>query len=294
MPNDPHQLPTINVIGAGAVAQTLLRLWVESAAVRVGGVVNRSLRSAQAAIQFIGQGRAVERVDQLELAELWLIGSNDDEIERIGSALAQTQRVREGDVVFHLSGAWSSRALAQLEKQNAWVGSLHPLKSFPTAQLAYANFGRPYFAVEGQAKAIEVLASLSRSIGCPVQSLSAHQKQLYHIANTILSNSLVALAEIGLDCYRRAGIAESQARQMVEPLMTQTLENVLTHGPQTVLTGPISRGDVELVRRHLTQLPEASRAAYRALGLTQLRLAQQGGKLDQQRADAIEQLLDGE
>jgi predicted short-subunit dehydrogenase-like oxidoreductase (DUF2520 family) len=38
-------------------------------------------------------------------------------------------------------------------------------------------------------------------------------------------------------------------------------------GPVAALTGPVARGDVDMVRRHLAALPEVERPAYRALAL---------------------------
>ena len=47
--------------------------------------------------------------------------------------------------------------------------------------------------------------------------------------------------------------------------MRTALDNVAISGPSAALTGPVARGDVDTVRRHLQALPASERAAYIAL-----------------------------
>jgi predicted short-subunit dehydrogenase-like oxidoreductase (DUF2520 family) len=56
-------------------------------------------------------------------------------------------------------------------------------------------------------------------------------------------------------------------------ILEQTLKNYLERGPAAAFSGPIKRGDLETVRRHLRKLqrvPEA-RDVYRALVKSALR-----------------------
>ena len=86
----------------------------------------------------------------------------------------------------------------------------------------------------------------------------------YHAAACIASNHLVAL----LDQVRRVAPIPLEA---FLPLVGATVENVTALGPAAALTGPVARGDVETVRRHLDVLAGPDRDAYRDLA----RLAQQ-------------------
>ncbi len=49
-----------------------------------------------------------------------------------------------------------------------------------------------------------------------------------------------------------------------EPLVRATLDHVFALGPAAALTGPVARGDVETVGRHLDAIPAEERRAYRA------------------------------
>ena len=49
------------------------------------------------------------------------------------------------------------------------------------------------------------------------------------------------------------------------PLVRATIDNVDALGADAALTGPVARGDVDTVRRHLDALPTTSAATYRTL-----------------------------
>ena len=66
---------------------------------------------------------------------------------------------------------------------------------------------------------------------------------------------------------------QGAARAAIAPILLQTIRNYLAHGPAEAFSGPLVRGDVATVRRHLEVLksvPEA-RAAYVALARSALK-----------------------
>ena len=54
---------------------------------------------------------------------------------------------------------------------------------------------------------------------------------------------------------------------MAAPLLKQTLNNYLEHGAAAAFSGPLVRGDVATVRRHLAQLQAVPEAREAYLGL---------------------------
>ena len=71
------------------------------------------------------------------------------------------------------------------------------------------------------------------------------------------------------------------------PLVRATLDNVDELGADRALTGPVARGDLDTVRRHLDALPESERAAYRAL-------AEEARRLARPEDEAMRETLEGE
>ena len=58
-----------------------------------------------------------------------------------------------------------------------------------------------------------------------------------------------------------------------EPLVRRSVEHAFAERPAAALTGPVARGDVETVGRHLLAIDEDERRAYRALAEEARRLA---------------------
>jgi len=105
---------------------------------------------------------------------------------------------------------------------------------------------------------------------------------------------VVALFDIALDLLRRCDLQPRMAQKALSSLLLSTAENLCRTSPSRALTGPIARGDLETVRRHIAALnAHASAEAltiYGQLGLHALKLAATS-RLDAQTAQAMQQAL---
>ncbi len=61
-----------------------------------------------------------------------------------------------------------------------------------------------------------------------------------------------------MDLLADCGLTEADALEALAPLMRANLEHILRDGPVQALTGPVERGDVRTVARHLECLPEGN------------------------------------
>jgi len=66
---------------------------------------------------------------------------------------------------------------------------------------------------------------------------------------------------------RGAGLSASQTRRVMAPILRQTLKNYQEKGAAAAFSGPIKRGDINTVLRHLKELKRVPGASevYRAL-----------------------------
>lgn len=287
-------MKTLNVIGAGRVGRTLALLWRRAGTFRVGGVLGRAVAGAQAAVDFIGEGRAADDPAGLPPAEVWMLTPPDHAIEACCAGLAQRGLLRAGDVVFHCSGALGADMLRSAAAAGATVASVHPLKSFAEAQAAARTFGGTYCVAEGEAAALATLRPAFEAIGARVAEIDPRHKVLYHAAGVIVCNYLVALVEGGLRCYEMAGISRDTAVTMMAPLVRETVDNVFRLGTARALTGPIARGDEAVVAHHLDALGARDpqlRELYRQLGAIALDLARTRGEVDAEALARLTALL---
>ena len=178
----------------------------------------------------------------------------------------------------HLSGACTLDELDKLrvERADVEVGSLHPLQSLPDAELGARRLAGSWCAVDGP----ESVDRLAVSLGMRPFRVRPEQRAAYHAAATVASNHLVALVGQANRIADAAGVPA----EALWPLLRSTLENVEALGPEAALTGPVARGDVDTVVRHLDAIAPEERAAYAALATAALALT---GRDDPAMRDAL-------
>ncbi|OWW23047.1 Rossmann-like and DUF2520 domain-containing protein [Noviherbaspirillum denitrificans] len=261
--------PTLNIIGCGQVGKVLGRLWTEHGTFQVQDVLNRSSESATHAIEFLGAGRATPGWDDLHPADVFLIGTPDDQVEPTCARLAESGLLRPGDVVFHCSGALPSTALASAKTRGAATASVHPIRSFAGADAVARAFVGTYCGMEGDAAALGVLGPAFSAIGARLVTIDPRFKTIYHSAAVFSSNYLVSLLDVAVEAYAKAGVPRDEALRLMEPLVRGTVDNVFRLGTTEALTGPIARGDVATVLRQYRALSGWDKrigALYKRLG----------------------------
>jgi predicted short-subunit dehydrogenase-like oxidoreductase (DUF2520 family) len=86
------------------------------------------------------------------------------------------------------------------------------------------------------------------------------RKPLYHASGSFASPLLVAHLAAAEQVARAAGVPAASARKLLAPILHRTLDNYLRDGAAAAFSGPLMRGDIETIRRHLAELrslPEA-------------------------------------
>jgi predicted short-subunit dehydrogenase-like oxidoreductase (DUF2520 family) len=190
-------------------------------------------------------------------------------------------------VVLHLSGVLDRSALLPLDGSGAGLGSLHPLQTFTDVQSAPGRLKGAIAAVEGDPQAVEAAERLARAVGMRPVRIPSRSKILYHAGAVFASNYVVAVAEVARQILAEAGLPPEAAWQGLQGLLRGTFESLEGGSPADALTGPISRGDAETVRKHLSMLTGEQAALYRILGRIALSLAE----LDHDRRVAISSAL---
>lgn len=264
----------VNIIGAGRVGKNIACALVNSGNASLGGVFNNNMARAEIAVQQIGSGIAINKLDDLPDAELTFITTPDDCIARIVTDLTRIKRFAPGRIVVHCSGVLSSGVLSPLREQQCFVASLHPLKAFRTGFLDANVFGNCDCVLEGDAQALTILTPIFRQLGANLLKIHPDKKASYHAAAVMASNYLVTLAANAVELFIQAGMESIQAKEVAMHLMQGSLDNIRQSTSMAgALTGPLERGDIVTLRQHLQALNEPStRALYEAAALATLPL----------------------
>jgi len=288
-------VPPLIVVGAGAAGTAIARA-AKAAGWPLAALVCRSAARARERAALAGGGQALDLPGLLAAGSavpaLLLLGVPDRAIAPVAAQLAGRDWPA-GSLALHLSGSVEVEALAPLRARGLAIGAVHPLKSFVDPARDAASMAGTLAALEGDAPALQAAGELARALGWKPFRLAPGSRAAWHAAAAHACNHLVALLDQSLDLMERAGLARDEARAALLPLLRGTLENLADLPPAQALTGPVARGDADVVRAHLAALATAApdvRAAYRALAQRALRLAQARG-LSQQAVAALRDAL---
>jgi predicted short-subunit dehydrogenase-like oxidoreductase (DUF2520 family) len=257
--------PSIAIVGAGNLG-TALALALREAGYRIESVIARghgkSLTRARRLSKQVSS-RAVLGAEGVKARVLWLCVP-DSEIARVALSLAERFEGK-GRLVFHSSGALASETLAPLRRKGAAVASVHPLMTFVRGSRPL--LGGVSFAMEGDPAAVRAARGIVCDLGGEPYAISRKEKNAYHAWGTFASPLLTALLATTEHVAELAGVTKKAARQRMFPMLLQTVRNYGTVGAAAGFSGPIVRGDVETVRRHLAVLRSSGvpRRVYLAL-----------------------------
>jgi predicted short-subunit dehydrogenase-like oxidoreductase (DUF2520 family) len=152
-------------------------------------------------------------------------------------------------LIGHTSGATPLDALAPAEAE---AFGLHPLQTFAAGGGTFEGCG---CATGGATpRALATADALARALGMQPFELDDADRPAYHAAASIASNFLVTLEAAA----EQVGSAAGLPREMLVPLVRQTVANWAALGPEKALTGPVARGDEETVERQRTAVEDAA------------------------------------
>jgi predicted short-subunit dehydrogenase-like oxidoreductase (DUF2520 family) len=148
-----------------------------------------------------------------------------------------------------------STALRALQEHGAAVAGMHPLQTF--SGIAVPPLDGKIFAIEGDAAAVRVARQIVRSLGGSPVRIARNKKVLYHAAAAMAAGHVLAVEEAATQLLISIGMTRKQAVRALLPLTRQVLENFERLGPRKAWTGPLSRGDYQVVEAHLKALQES-------------------------------------
>jgi predicted short-subunit dehydrogenase-like oxidoreductase (DUF2520 family) len=174
------------------------------------------------------------------------------------------------------------------------VGSIHPCQTFAGIEQAIANLPGSTFAIEAEDPVKTTLTEMARALKGDIVYLTSEDKVLYHAAAAIACNYFTTIVKLATDLWRNFGKTSADGIKAYMPLLRGTLTNIETVGFPKCLTGPIARGDVATIRRHLAALEKFAPEMlplYKELGCFTVPIAQDKGTLPPDKAEELKTLL---
>ncbi len=268
---------SLAIVGAGRVGRALGRR-LHDLGWKIGAVVTRSHASACRATRFIGAGQPLAGLTRQVLnCRVILVATPDSAVREVAEELARIGAEElDRKIVLHTSGALDASALGAIRRFGAAVGSMHPLQSF--SGVGVPQLEGKVFAIEGDGAAVRMARQIARTLGGSPVQIEGSKKPLYHAGAVMAAGHVLAVVEAAAHLLMSIGMNRREAVRALLPLTRQVLQNFERLGARAAWTGPLARGDYEVIEAHKKALGEAPREfseAYQAVNrLAALVLAQ--------------------
>ncbi len=281
---------TLGFIGAGRIGIALA--WgLARKGYAVTAVASRSRASAERLAAGIAGCRTMPDPQSLAVSvDLVMLTVPDDAIAATCAGL----RWRAGQAVVHCSGATELLALAPAASSGAHTGGFHPLQMFTEPETALRGLPGCTIALEAEPPLLGMLTGMAEALGCHPLPLAPGKRALYHAGAGYVAGFVNALVQDALKVWSPLGLSQTDAIRALLPLLRGTADSIERSGPALGMAGPVSRGDVGTVEKHLRALGALDAGLldlYCRLGLRTVALGIERGSLTPEKAAALQALL---
>ena len=251
----------IGVVGAGRVGAVLgaaLRLAGHNC-VGVSAVSDLSRLRAEALLP----GVPIKAADAVVAeSELVILAVPDSVLPDLIRGFSTSEVFVPGQFVAHTSGSYGISVFDSAPEVSPMA--IHPAMTFTGTSVDLARLVDTPFGVTTTEMLRPVAEALVVEMGGEPVWVPEESRAIYHTAMVLSSNYLNVLVNESVSLLAQSGMESPQ--RLLAPLLSASLDNALRLGDKG-LTGPVARGDAEVIRKHLDALRErpSSQNAYRAL-----------------------------
>jgi predicted short-subunit dehydrogenase-like oxidoreductase (DUF2520 family) len=255
----------VAVVGPGRVG-TLVGTALARSGHRVAAVAGGSAAARARLAELVAGVRPYDDVaEAVRGSELVVLSVPDDAIAEVVTDLARADAFAEEQRVVHLAGSQGLAPLRLAAAGGARVAACHPAMTVPVGSTDPDLLVGVAWAVTASVRDRGWAWDLVTDLGGDAHDVADDRRVLYHAGLAVGANAVGAAVAVARKLLLAAGLVDPSP--FLGPLVRASGANVLARGADA-LTGPVVRGDVGTIERHLDGLAvdvPALLASYRAL-----------------------------
>ncbi|MEO0205714.1 MAG: DUF2520 domain-containing protein, partial [candidate division WOR-3 bacterium] len=185
----------------------------------------------------------------IEQCNILLFATPDDEI--LNAFKKAKKYITHAKYLFHFSGLLPAEIFPK--SRNIYRASIHPFAAFPQIRIPPRR-NKYILFFQGDRKSLEIAQAVFSEKYFSIRTINKKQKPLYHLLGTFSSNLLVALSKAIKQIMTDLKWKEKDFDEIVCPMLMETINDIKEYGIDKGLSGPIVRGDLKTVGKHLKVL----------------------------------------
>jgi predicted short-subunit dehydrogenase-like oxidoreductase (DUF2520 family) len=249
----------IAIIGAGKIAHSITPALLD-AGYRVQLVVSRNLSSAKSLAKKFSIPHYSNSIKKIPgEVNVFFLTVPDGEIKKVADKLSLLKRNFKNSICIHFSGVEDVSALKSLKTRGCLTGSLHIIRSFPSKNKV--DIKNSPASIETKDKpAREFLIQMCRKLKLNPHIIASDEKVFHHIAAVHSSNFLVGNL---FNAFNLISSKNKYPKIIFRKTTQSALDNVFRLSPAKALSGPVDRGDIYTIKKHVEAFDNKIRLAKR-------------------------------
>jgi predicted short-subunit dehydrogenase-like oxidoreductase (DUF2520 family) len=188
---------------------------------------------------------------------IFILAVPDNQIRITADKISTLKIDFSNSLIIHLSGSHDVSLLKSVALKKAHTASFHIMQSFPSRRRR--NIKNSFSSIETSSpEASEYLFKLSKDLRLNPFQLDSSNKVLYHLAAIFASNFINAVLFQSKQLFEILGYKEYSFNDIFAPLYSSTIKNIKQTDPSKALSGPIERGDLVTIKKHIRELKRIS------------------------------------
>lgn len=231
----------VTLIGSGNVSESLC-IWFNLNRQPVYQIAGRNRRTVSALAKKYKSQTAFVPEQVLPHEGIYILAVNDDEI---GNAFKQWYNGKGTWV--HTSGSADMKVFG---KKTGSFGVLYPVQTLNPASKQSLRFPLPFLIEAGNKKTLAKLSTFLKSLKARYWYADSAKRMQVHLAAVFLNNFIHHLGCIAFRTMKEIKMNED----VLVPLASVTLLNLLDKNRNELQTGPARRKDMNTIKKHLALL----------------------------------------
>lgn len=233
---------SIVILGSGNVASHLIAAFQKSDLILIKQVF---ARNPLVTIPNFPQEKIIHSIDQLEVADLYIISVTDTAIVELANQIPFDHAF-----VVHTSGSMPMTVLPNKHRK----GVFYPLQTFTKNK--EVDFKEIPICLEAEnERDLLLLKTVAKKISSKVYTINSEQRKAMHVAAVFVCNFVNHLYQLGHEVCNEHNIPF----EILHPLIAETANKIQYLPPEDAQTGPAKRNDTITINSHLNFLTDTNK-----------------------------------
>src|ERR1035437_8774989 len=245
------------IIGAGKVSYSLAPALIE-AGYTIKSIISSKKKRAEELANKVHIKDFSDNPESLKIKRgIFILAVPDNQIRITAEKISALKVDFRNSLIIHLSGSNDISLLNSAALKKAHTASFHIMQTFPSRRRR--NIINSFSAIETfSSEASDYLFKLSKDLKLNPFLIDSRNKVIYHLAAVFASNFINAVLFQSQQLFEILGLKGYSFNDIFAPLYSSTIKNIKINSPAGALSGPIERGDLETIKKHIREIKRIS------------------------------------